>query len=226
MKKMNFIFIASIIALALFTSGCSLSTKKTATPNNSPVPPFLAQNSADVQTRTSTNLTIAKSKAAEWKSDAYFAAYNVKVPADLTSTDPAETFVFGSPSDTANWWTISIDKDGKYIRALIPKEDYLGQDPQPIVESAWQKNYLDALKTAESNGGLTFRGKNPEAQISLILEQTAPNNYLWWVVTYQGATTSLKVRISARDGGVYDEFGNPMSGVPNPTSVPLSSSTP
>jgi len=228
MKKISFIFIILVAALALFTSGCSLKQKATPTTTNTSaaIPPFLSQTNDTVQTRTSNNLAIAKAKAAEWKNDAVLTAYNVKVPADLTSIDPEETFIFGSTQDTFNWWTISISADGSFIRALIPRQDYLGNELQPITQTAWQKTYLEALNTAEANGGLTFRAQNPEAQISLILEQAQPNNFLWWVVTYQGANNSLKVRISARDGGIYDDFGSPISGISDPTSSPLPATSP
>jgi len=213
MKFLKITFITLVGALALITSGCSLQAAKkpVATNTSVPVPPFLAQDATSVQADTASRLAIAKAQAQVWKPDAVLVAYNVKVPTDLTSVETTQTFAFSSPTDTTDWWTISVDKDGKFVRALIPQTDYLGQGLQPIDESVWQKSYIEALQKAETSGGAAFHTANPEAQISLILEQAAPKNYLWWIVNYQGATNSLKVRISARDGNIYDDFGNPFT---------------
>lgn len=204
MKTSKLAILCLLCLVTVFFTGCTTKkTNKTA----SQTPAFLRQDSQAVTGQTTSNLNLAKTKAKAWKADAYLAAYNLKIPQSLASTEAAETFVFGSPSDQTNWWTISLDKKGGYIRASIPKEDYLGQNLQPIDEKAWVKNYIEALQIAEKSGGSDFRTKNPESEISMVLAQTTPNNWLWWKLDYQAATTNMTILVSARDGQAYNESG-------------------
>lgn len=204
-KTLKVILLVLLIGLA---SGCSLKKSSTSETSTAPaVSDFVNQDSKTVMAKTQENLSKAKNESTAWEKDAVFVGYNFKVPQDLDPKSLTETFVFGSSSEENFWWTYSIDSQGKSVRALVAKEDYLGKDLQPIQEQFWKKSYIDVLKTAESNGGLTFRSQNPEAEITLVLSQSAPNNWLWYVIEYRGATTSQKIRISANDGKVYNEQG-------------------
>ncbi len=197
-----------LVLLIGFASGCSLKKSSTTETSTAPaVSDFVNQESIAVMAKTQENLAKAKTEATNWKKDAVFVGYNFKVPPDLDPKSLTETFVFGTSSEENYWWTYSIDSQGKVVRAMILKEDYLGKDLQPIQEQYWKKSYVEAIKTAESNGGLTFRSQNPEAEITLVLSQTAPNNWLWYVIEYRGVTSSQKIRISANDGKVYNEQG-------------------
>ena len=175
-----------------------------------PAPRFLSQNNKDVSQETTENLKIAKVKAREWKSDAGLIGLNLRIPNDPAATETTQTFVFGSPADPYSWWTISINSSGKFVRALVVKTDFLGTDLKTIQENLWQKTYLEALQIAETNGGLAFRAANPEAQISLSLQQLPSNEWPWWEADYQGAKTNLKIRVNAFDGRVYDDKGQPL----------------
>jgi len=205
LKLMKIILVVSLLGLA---SGCSLKKSSSTETSTAPaVSDFVNQDSKTVMAKTQENLSKAKTESTAWEKDASFVGYNFKVPQDLDPKSLTETFVFGTSTEENFWWTYSIDSQGKIVRAMVLKEDYLGKDLQPIQESFWKKSYVEIIKTAESNGGLTFRSQNPEAEITLILSQTAPNDWLWYVIEYRGATTSQKIRISANDGKVYNEQG-------------------
>lgn len=197
--------------MALFlTAGCSTNntnTINTTSSDNS----FNNQESSVALTLMQTNLARAKVAATEWQKDANFVALNFVVPGDLKPESLNQTFVFSSAKDKDNWYTYSIDFTGKFIRAIIPKTDFLDSNLQPIQESFIKKNYVEILRTADENGGTLYKAKYPETKITVTLSQGEPNNWTWYTVEYQSTTDSQKIRISANDGLVYDEAGNPVT---------------
>jgi len=203
----NSLKIMALIILLITASGCSL-TKKSSTETSATTNAFTDQNSATAMTTTQANLAKAKVAAASWHPDATWVALNFNVPADLNPKSLSQTFVFGSGSDTNNWFTYSIDTSEKFVRAVIPKSDFLGIDLQPIAETYWKTNYISALQTAYANGGNAFIAKSPETQVTLTLSQNPPKNWLWYLITFQAANDAQKIRISANDGKIYDDQGN------------------
>jgi len=218
MKRFIVIVVLVLVIVGLIGVGAyfwvkrgSAKADQTASAAKAPELTFLDQDNQIISQRTDRNLAAAKIKAKAWKGNAFLVAYTLEAPIDRPSVTPSETFVFGSTDEPDNWWTISFSANDEFIRALIPKNDYLGQALQPIQESAWQKNYLEALNTAENVGGRQFRAENPEAQISILLTQSAPKDWLWWQIEYK-AKANLKIRVSALDGRVFDEQGQPVIG--------------
>jgi len=228
MKQWLKIIIAGLILVIIAAAVYIYIARRPASADEAPIPTaptsqFFNQTSQAVNRAVAQKLATAKVKAKEWKSDAVFMAYSLKVPSDLTAQVATETFSFGSISEGNSWWTISFAPNGNLVRAIMPKTDFLGVNIKPIQENLWQKNYVDALETAEENGGLKFRSQNPDAEISLVLEQALPKNWLWWIVEYRGSNSNLKIRINAFDGRIYDEKGNVIQ--TNSTSNQNSSST-
>ena len=197
--------IAVIVSILFFTAGCGTNTNTIDT--SSTGNDFTNQDSKAVMTLTQTNLAKAKVAATVWKSDAYYAALNFRVPGDLNPQSLSQTFVFGSGQDTDNWFTYSIDTQSKFVRAVIPKSDFLGTNLQPIQENYVKKSYIEILRTAEDNGGTAYRAQHPEAQTTITLSQTEPKNWGWYTVEYRSATDAQKVRISANDGKIYNDTG-------------------
>ncbi|AKM82432.1 TPA: hypothetical protein DD449_05065 [Candidatus Berkelbacteria bacterium] len=198
--------IAIISSILFFTAGCGTAkdnTVSTTTSGND----FTNQDTKTVTTNTQTNLAKAKVAANAWKSDAYFAGLNFRVPGDLNPLSLSMTYIFGSNEDKDNWFTYSIDAQNKFVRAAIPKADFLGTDLQPIQEQYWKKSYVDILRTADDNGGTAYKAQHPEAQTTVTLSQSAPKNWTWYVVEYRGATDAQKIRISANDGLIYNDSG-------------------
>jgi hypothetical protein len=160
------------------------------------------------------NYNIAKSKAQNWQSDAVLVNITVKLARNLAVNQATETYVFGSAQDGKNWFSFSIsEQSSKYIRAVIPKEDYLGTSIKPINSSYWKMNYPKAFQLAEQNGGSTFRTNNTNSDVVTTLSQSEPKGWLWWQVEYKSADTGNKlvVKINPSDGTVVDESGNPLS---------------
>lgn len=199
-----------IVFLLITASGCSL--KKSA--NSTAVTPanqLTDQDNQAVLTKSQANLAKAKLEATAWEEDATFVGYNFTVPTDSDPKSLIETFVFGSKNAENLWWTSSINSNGKATRALVYKDDFLGKDLQPISEQFWKTAYPNVLKTAEINGGITFKSANPGAIITITMSQIEPRNWLWYIVSYKGTSTEKNIRISANDGKIYDAQGNLVS---------------
>lgn len=166
-----------------------------------------------ISTTFLTNYNTAKEKAILWKGDAKLVTLTVKLPQDLSLNKATETFVFGSDSDPDYWWTFSIsESSGKYVRALIPKEDYLGTATTAIAEKYWKTNYLQAFQKADSYTGKSFRTSNSEVEVIVTLSHGDPKGWLWWLVEYKSADgNSTKVRINPGDLTIVDDLGNTIS---------------
>lgn len=213
------IIISGIVLLGLTLTGCK-KTETTATPtpsatvttSNLPASNLTNVDPTAVDTVVQQNYNLAKVKAQEWKSDAVLVSLSVKLPSDLSVNASDETYVFGSATDTTNWWSFSIsEKTSRYIRASIPKEDYLGADVTPINISYWKMNYAKAFQLAEVNGGSAFRAINPSATVTTTLHQTQPRGWLWWDIEYKAGTNSLIIKVNPNTGDVVDESGNPLT---------------
>jgi hypothetical protein len=206
----------SVIILSLV--GLSLScNKSTPTPSPSASPSSstseapknditnLDPNSASDEIKA--NYQNAVSKATQWQSNSVLYSASAKISPSLDWQDTIEVYTFGSTSQPANWWTISISTRSKnYVRAIIPKEDYLGSNLQPVMLQYWKINYIEAFQIAEKNGGKEWREKqtNTNYQITATLAVGEPKNYLYWTVEYQDMMGSDKktVQINAYNGEV------------------------
>lgn len=212
MKKNIFIILALLMFGLIFTGlSCSKSATPTTTPTAETTTTEDLTNAAptSIDSSFTTNYNLAKEKVIGWKPDASLAAVSVKLPANLGLNNSTETFTFGSATDTLNWWSISIaESTGKFIRAIIPKTDYLGTAPTPINVAFWKTNYLEAFQLAEANGGKDFRKNNTDVDVTLTLMNSEPKGWLWWVVDYKTPSgNSLKVRINPNDKSIVDETG-------------------
>lgn len=210
-KKIWILWIALILIVAggallgwHFLSKKTVSTTiNTTTSGND----FTNQDSTTTTTQTKANLARAQIAASAWKNDAQFTALNFKVPGDLNPASLSETFVFGSVQDTDNWFTYSIDPTGKFVRAVIPKADFLGSSLQPISQQYWKKSYVDILRTADDNGGTAYIAQHPETQVTVTLEQSQPKNWVWYIVEYNSSAQAQKILINANDGLIYNDSG-------------------
>lgn len=205
MKK---IFLVILSVSSLLFLGCK---KTTESPNAAQVE-ILSQDTSQSMEKIKTNLERAKETAKSWHGNAQLYGLVLKISSAMKENTLTETFVFGSPDDSANWWTYSIsEQTGKIVRAVTPKEDYFGTDFQPIKEEYLKTAYIEAIKTAESAGGTAFRAKNVNSQINVVLAQTNPNGWLWWQIEYQSADSTLRIFVNAADGKIYDENGQVVS---------------
>lgn len=236
-------FLIGLSAIAL--GGCSLPTfsKKSPPPAESTAdvsPPGTAAPA--VQTLKSTSATsfdqsiaaavaAAQEKARAWQSDAILSYVSVELPTDLALNAATTTTVFGSAKDANNWFTYSLSEaTAKSIRAIIPKEDYLGTAINPINLNYWKMNYVEAFQLADANGGADFREKHPDARVTLYLSHRAPNQWLWWTVQYKASANALlTLLVNPNQGEVIDSGGTqlvaPPAGTPAAGTPSDSSST-
>jgi len=148
---------------------------------------------------------LAKTKAEEAKKSNTLRAIEIELPS-MSINSGNNRYIFASPEDTDNNWTITISQlTQNYIRASIPKSDYMG-DLEELNTKLWKFNYVTALQIAESNGGLNFRENNSIASIKLTLKHTSPDNWLLWNIVYASATgNELSIKIDSNSGQVIEE---------------------
>lgn len=221
MFKKFLVFFVLVFSFVIFAglSFPSCSKNDTATPETTETGAVLPSEplaAADVTSLDSTITGVyegAEAKAKEWKSDANLYLVSVKVPSDLSLNSSTLTYAYGSTNVPNDWWTYSwSEATNKYVRALVPKEDYLGEIASPINRQYWRTNYVEAFQIAQANGGATFRKANKNATVVLSLSQSEPKGWLWWTVEYKtGSGDSLKVRINPNDKTVVDDNGNVIS---------------
>lgn len=129
-------------------------------------------------------------------------AIEVHLLGDLATTSGDTSYVYSSTADKTNNWLITISNgSGNFLRARVPKEDYLG-DLKPVNRSYWKINYITALQTAEKNGGLDFRNANDISEVKLTLKNADPKNWLYWFVNYMAKNNLKQFQIDASTGAV------------------------
>jgi uncharacterized protein YpmB len=145
-------------------------------------------------------LDLANSKALAYNSSETLAAIEITIPGKLVPRSGNTTYIYDSSSDLSNHYTVSISQATQaFVRAIVPKEDYYGTITA-INQKSWKLSYIDALKAAEKNGGKDFRNSNSLDQVQLVLKNTDPKGWLYWVVTYKGENSSLSVQLDAYTG--------------------------
>jgi len=174
-KLRNIYTMALVLILTLTGLSCggSKTTTPTATPSATPTATATDLSNVNVTTvdaSFATNYSTAQTKALEWKGDASIVSLSVKLPTDLSLNNANETFVYGSASDPDYWFTMTIaESSSKYVRALIPKTDYLGTAINtPIAVQYWKSNYLQAFQVADAYAGKTKTGNLLSLLISYI----------------------------------------------------------
>lgn len=216
--------LASLLIVSLLVTGCGLKqSKKTVPPIPTPSQPISQTSIAGASSASvdptafdeaiQANYRAAETKVKAWQQDAVLYHVSARLPADLDLGKVTEVYTYGTATDAYNWWTYNISgKTGKAVRAIIPKEDYLGTTLQPIPLRFWQSNYIEAFQLAEANGGADFRASHSDASVTINLLVTDPSNYLWWSVEYESATSEpFKILINPATKEVFSESQDPSS---------------
>ena len=238
-KRFGFMLLIS----SLILGGCSLPSFGKKAPQSEPAAPTAPTTPEPaVQTLKSVSpttfdapivgaLAAAQTKAKLWQDDAVLHYVSVELPADLRLNAATNTYVFGSGKAAGDWWTYSLaELTNKSIRAIIPKDDYLGSSIVPINSNYWKMNYVEAFQLADANGGADFRGKHADAKVTLYLSHRSPNQWLWWTVQYKAAAEALlTLLVNPNQGEVLDTAGQqlvpPSAGTPA-AGTQTSSTTP
>lgn len=162
-------------------------------------------DAADFDSEVKEELDLANAKALEYGADYKLSAVIYELNRELQPNVGLSRYVYSSEKDSQNNWTITISqKTNSYVRAAIPKTDYVGAVSQ-INTNYWKFNYVTALQMAEKNGGLEWREKNSLKGVKLTLSHTPPKNWLTWRVEYQGESVNLTKTIDANSGEIVDE---------------------
>jgi len=212
-RPIFFALFAVAVVITLIWSSVSKRHEQKAAEDSTPAVAQTAQitnltniDPTDFDTILKDELDLANAKALEANSQYRLAAVEVELPSDLKPSTGTDRYVYISSSDHSNNWLITISQqNSNFVRALIPKGDYLGE-LQEINQKFWKFNYLTALQIAEKNGGLTWRESNKLQSVKLTLHHTPPKNWLVWDVEYKGdGNSTFKKVIDANSGQVVEE---------------------
>jgi len=147
---------------------------------------------------------IARSKAEEVDSNNKLSAIIVELPSTLALNSGSDRYIFSSSKDTLNNWVITLDQlTQNYIRATIPKSDYMGEVTE-IDTSLWKYNFVTALQLAESNGGKDWRENNTLDSAILTLKHTEPQNFLSWTIEYSATSSTFTRKFDATSGKLLE----------------------
>ncbi|MCA9388262.1 hypothetical protein KC644_00695 [Candidatus Berkelbacteria bacterium] len=214
-----------VIFLAVSLSGClnrqTDQTTTTTTDNTTDTTTTSSIQVSDLSTLPPTSFDAildshyqaAQFEALDWRADALLAYVSVELD-NLTPNAGKEVYVYGSAGDLDYWWTYNLDQQNpnSTVRALIRREDFLGEELTPINLDFWKMNYVEALQIAEQNGGADFRSANPNTAVKLFLSHRQPRNWLWWTIEYQTITgQTFTLLVNPFRGEVVDEAGNEVS---------------
>lgn len=225
-----------LAGLALTLTGClkqSSTPTSSTSPTTTPSSPTAANDLTALAPTTfdvdlNAHLSQATAAAKLWKADAVVSYVSVEPPTSLVPNLANEVYVFGSASDLDNWFTYSYaEATEKFVRAIIPKTDYLGSSINPIDTSFWKMNYVEAFQLAEKNGGSTFRQSNPNTKVTMFLSQRAPRGWLWWSIQYTPLSgQALTLLVNPFRGEVVDETGKQLAPAKGTTPTPTPSTVP
>lgn len=166
-----------------------------------------------IEALQSEKLNFANKKANDWQSNSKLVAVQVEVPSSLRKENVSTRYIYSSPSVNYYYWTIAISADNtSYIRALIPKEDYLNSNLDIILNDFWKFNYVQALQIADENGGSDWRETNNLGQVTMVLSRGQPNNYHYWNIEYVAVdedgqridSNNFKLKISSYSGEIVE----------------------
>jgi len=168
-------------------------------------------NPGDYDSIVKNEFALANLKAKESNQGNELSAIDIEIAADLMPSSVISRYVFSSDTDPNNNWTMTFSEiNTDFTRALIPKDDYLG-NVLKINTKLWKFNFVTALQLAEKNGGLSWRESNTLKDIRLTLRHTEPKNWLLWLVQYKADNSSLLIKIDANSGRIVTDEDTPNS---------------
>lgn len=148
---------------------------------------------------------LANLRSKESNSGNELSAIDIEIAPDLMPSSVISRYVFSASNDQTNNWTMTFSEvNTNFIRATIPKEDYIGS-LTAINTKLWKFNFVTSLQIAEKNGGMKWRETNELASIRITLRHVEPKNWLLWLVQYKNDGSSLLIKIDANSGRVVDD---------------------
>ncbi|MEI7792240.1 MAG: hypothetical protein WCI57_02005 [Candidatus Berkelbacteria bacterium] len=152
---------------------------------------------SDFDNTVKDEVTAATKFALEFNPEFKLSVIEVVIGSNLQQSSIVTRYAFSTTKDVRNNWVYTTNQsDGSFIRALIPKADYLG-DIVPINASLWKYNYISALQQAEKSGGSDWRSKNTLLDVTLTLKESADLKKLYWTISYRSADSTDTIVIDA-----------------------------
>lgn len=181
------------------------TTTETATTTDIPVSNLTNLDPADFDAIVKRESALADQKALEVGSGYLLSTIEVSFGQNLSPDSTSSRYVYSSTADAKNNWMITIAQtSGNYLRALVPKDDYLG-DLSAINTKLVKYNYVTALQLAEKAGGMSWRENNKLLSVKLTLRHSGANNWLLWIVQYASSERDFTVQLDANSGKVITE---------------------
>ncbi len=193
------ILTAAFVFLGLGCKDTGSDQTQTATPE------LLSQDPASFDEQFNAIKNHANELAIAYRQNAKLVYVRVKIPAGLNLDLTQYTFVYDSVSDQQNHWVVTFEKDANtFIRALIPKSDFLGSDLKQILPLYWKTNFVSVLQKAEPEIGEKFRAEHiNDYKIELNLSRKS-DEPLTWTCEYSTLDGSViqSIKISAESGEI------------------------
>lgn len=147
---------------------------------------------------TMNDQVIAATKfATEFNPEFKLSLIEIFIDSSLQEDSIVNRYAFSTTKDVRNNWVYTTNqKDGSFLRALIPKADYLG-DIVPINISLWKYNFVSAFQQADKTGGSDWRGKNTLLDVTMTLKESADLKKLFWTIAYRSADSSYNAIVDA-----------------------------
>lgn len=205
-KRNFFSIIAFVIVLAVAISGGIFiyKQKKAATSSNKSTATLVTAAPGDFDAMIKSQYATSKEKAVLANPKFQLSAIEIQLPPTLEKSAGTSRYIFSSPDDTANNWSIAIsNENNEYMRALIPKDDYFGE-VIPINTTLWKFNHVTAMQLAEKNGGESFRKNNNLSSVRITLRHMLSAEILYWVVEYKGGSSIFRIQIDASTGNIIE----------------------
>ena len=198
-------FLISLVLFLAFLFAGLGSKQSSQTQNQAPTSTLLTADPATFDDEFNQIKIFADEKSTAWRKDAKLVYVSTKIALNLDPALTQHTFVYNSINDPNNHWAIAIEAGNKsLLRALIPKEDYLGSNLAQILPLYWKVNFVKALQICEGGGGKDFREQNPSNyKIELDLARDQTNN-LRWTCKYSTLddTNTKEIKVDAGNGEI------------------------
>ena len=205
------IIIVAIIAALVWSYIDNLSTKKKAAEEaakleestKSQLVDLVNVEPAEFDEVVKKEYASAKSKAESANSNLKLAAIQVSLPS-LKLNSGETRYIFVNSEDKVNNWTISFSQQtNNYLRAIIPKDDYMGN--LAVMDTAlWKFNYVTALQIADKNGGSDWRNTNTLSNIEITLKHNSDKTRLLWTVKYTGNNQEYIKNSDSSEGSIIE----------------------
>lgn len=153
-------------------------------------------------------IALADKSALAADSKNQLSAVEIQLPGNLAQGSGNANYVYTSPNDRVfNWVMVISNASESFVRSKVYKSDYFGE-LTVINRNFWKLNYVQALQLAEKNGGLDFRNYYETSSVRLVLKNSDPKGWLYWLVTYTASGQNKMIQIDANSGAIIDIDSN------------------